>query len=80
MSQESDSDIDRMVDETLDQPEYLGTHWTDFDRLIHGRFSDPYFKVLWEGGKTKFFHRGILNKKACKVENFQVWVPKDNFE
>ena len=27
-----------------------------------------------------FFHRGIRNKKVCKVKNFQVWVPHDNFE
>ena len=27
-----------------------------------------------------FFHMGILNKKVCKVKNFQVWVPHDNFE
>ena len=53
--------------------------------LGYGRFSNPYFKVLWEGGRTKFlvfffFYRGISNKKACKVKNFQVWEPKDNFE
>ena len=52
--------------------------------LKHGRFSDLYFKVLWEGVKTKFldffFHRGIRNKKVCKVKNFQVWVLHDNFE
>ena len=32
-----------------------------------------------EWGKTKFldffFHRGIRNKKVCKVKNFQVWMP-----
>ena len=27
-----------------------------------------------------FFHRCIRNKKVCKVKNFQVWVPHDNFE
>ena len=46
----------------------------DFNPLTQGRFSDPYFKVLWEGGKTKFldffYHRGIRNKKVCKVKNF----------
>ena len=47
---------------------------TDFDWFTHGRFSDPYCKVLI------FFHRGIRNKKVCKVKNFQVWVPQDNFE
>jgi len=26
------------------------------------------------------FHMGIRNKKDCKVKNFQVWVPHDNFE
>ena len=24
-----------------------------------------------------FFHRGIRNKKACKVKNFQVRVPQE---
>ena len=27
-----------------------------------------------------FFHRGIRNKKVCKVKNFQVWGPHDIFE
>ena len=28
-----------------------------------------------------FFHRGIRNKKVCKVKNFEVsWVPHDNFK
>ena len=30
------------------------TRWAQVNPLTHGRFSDPYFKVLWEGGKTKF--------------------------
>ena len=45
--------------------------------LTHGWFSDPYFKVLWEGVTTflfYFFHLGIRNKRFCKVKNFQVWV------
>ena len=58
--------------------------YTYYNPLGYGRFSDPYFKVLWEGGKTKFLdffcHRGIRNKKVCKVKNFQVWVPHDIFE
>ena len=27
-----------------------------FNPLTHGRFSDQYFKVLWEGDKTKFLY------------------------
>ena len=41
----------------------------------HGGFSDPYLKVHCEGVKLKKkIHRGICNKKFCKVTNFQVWV------
>ena len=53
------------------------TRWKSINPLTHGRFSDPYFKVLWEGVKLNFeifFHRGIRNKKFCKVKNVQVWV------
>ena len=64
-------------------PSWLGLNFymippNTINPLKHGRFSDPFFKVLWEGGKTKFldsfFHEGIRNKKVCKVKNFQVWV------
>ena len=34
--------------------------------LIHGRFSDPYFKVLWEGGKTKFLDFFFIGASATK--------------
>ena len=50
-----------------------------FNPLIHGLFSNSYFKVLWEGGDTKFldfflFIGASATKKACKVKNFQVCV------
>ena len=42
----------------------------------HGRFLDRFFKVLPEGVNFYdfFLHRGIRNKKVCKVKNFQVWI------
>ena len=48
-----------------------------FKPLIHGRFSDPYFKWLWGGeGKLTFFSVFLIgaSKKFCKVKNFQVWI------
>ena len=52
--------------------------------LIHGLFSDPYFKALWEWATLNcfilFIHRGIRNKEFCKFKNFQVWLPQRNFE
>ena len=48
----------------------------DINPLIHGLFSDPYFKVFFEGLTRNFWifflHRGIRNKKICKVKNFQL--------
>ena len=50
--------------------------------LGYGRFSDPCFKVLWEGGVELniLISWGIRNKKVYKVKNFQVRAPHDNFE
>ena len=44
--------------------------------LMHGRFSDPYFKVLCEGVKLdlKQIHMGIYNKKFWNVKNFPLLV------
>ena len=33
---------------------------------MHGRFSDPYFKVLWQGGKTKFLDFFFIGASATK--------------
>ena len=38
----------------------------DFNPLTQGRFSDPYFKVLWEGGKTKFLDFFFIRASATK--------------
>ena len=41
--------------------------------LNHGRFSDPYFKVLWEMGKTKFldfFSYGHPQQKSLQGQEF----------
>ena len=36
----------------------------------------PIFQSALRGGKTKFFdlffHRGICNRKVCKIKNFQI--------
>ena len=37
-----------------------------FNPLTHGRFSDPHFKVLWEGGKTKFLDFFFIGASATK--------------
>ena len=40
-----------------------------FNPLLHGRFSDPYFKALWEGLQLNFFlHMGIRYKKILGKE------------
>ena len=41
--------------------------------LIHGRFLDPYFKVLLEGDKTKFldfFSQGHPQQKGLQGQEF----------
>ena len=43
----------------------------EINPLMHGRFSDPYFKVLC---RDFFFHKGIRKKSTKKVKNFKVWV------
>ena len=44
--------------------------------LGYGRFSERGVELHF----LIFFHRGIRNKKVCKVKKFQVLVPHDNFE
>ena len=41
--------------------------------ITHGRFSDPYFKVLLKGGKTKFldfFSYGHPQQKGLQGQEF----------
>ena len=39
---------------------------TSFNPLTHGRFADPYFKVLWAEGKTKFLDFFFIGASATK--------------
>ena len=44
----------------------MGGFWTDISKCSEGERD----QIFWF-----FFHRGIRNKKVCKVKNFRVWVP-----
>ena len=47
-------ELSRVSDEFQGSPPSRAYNTAKLDPLKHGRFSDPFFKVLWEGGKTKF--------------------------
>ena len=51
-----------------------------FNPLGHGRFSNPYFKVLREGGKTKFldfFIGASATKRFARSRIFKYGLPPD---
>ena len=55
-----------------------------FNPLMHGRFSDPYYKVFWEGVKLMlyfFLHVGIRHpqQRAEKSRIFRYGLPNEIF-
>ena len=58
--------------------------WVCIKPLVHRRFLDRYFKVLWEEVKLNLkifsFIGASATKKVCKVKNVQVWIASRYFE